>query len=273
MQPIRGITVSVEYDDLLEITLVRNMRHLTECVVVTTSTDTKTKEVCAKVPGVKVFETDLFHAYGARFNKGLSLETALQDCLGRHGWILIWDADTLLPDIMPLDLKIGNLYTPKRRILADPTQWTPDIIWEHLPLSNDRAFPGYHQLFHADDPTIQELPWHDLTFAHAGGADGYFQDRWKPENKIRPNYEVLHLGPRDHNWQGRVSKRLDGTTPEQAAERKQAMDHLLAVKGWAGRPVHDPNYSDHVEVPGEKPSGYLLNGSPQWFGPKQTPGN
>lgn len=260
--PIRGIVVCVNYDDLLAITLHRNMRHLTECVVVTSPTDQKTKDVCRDIPGVRVYETDAFYRFGAKFNKGLAMEEGF-DILGREGWILIWDADTLLPDDISYNYQPGNLYNAHRLILSNPKNWTPEYDWNRAPLSNDREFPGYFQLFHASDAQISQHPWYDVTFAHAGGCDGYFQTRWAPCRKIRLPFKVLHLGPRDANWFGRATERVDNTPVEEAAIHKQEMQKFLAFKGW-GRPINTPfdesSYSEKVAVPGALQTGYRLRG-------------
>lgn len=259
--PIRGIVVCVNYDDLLEITLWRNMRHLTECVVITTPTDERTKEVCRKVPNVRVFETDAFTRFGAKFNKGLAMEEGF-DFLGRHGWILIWDADTLFPDELPSlnNLYQGRLYNAPRLILADPTRWRPDLDWSTLPISNDKSFPGYFQLFYAGDRIINQRPWYDVTFAHAGGGDGYFESRWPNHLKIRMPEKVLHLGPRDTNWFGRASPRRDGLTVEEQEQYQREMRDFLSFKGWAKTDVDVTTYNEKVAVPGATETGYKLRG-------------
>lgn len=259
-QPIRGITVCVNYDDLLEITLVRNMRHLAECVVVTSPNDEKTKAVCARVPNVRVFETDAFYRYGAKFNKGLAIEEGF-DFLGREGWILIFDADTLFPDSMPISLKKGRLYGAPRKILPDPKQWAPEYNWKSANLSNDKSFPGYFQLFNANDPVITKRPWYDVTFTHAGGCDGYFESRWLSENKVRLPFHVLHLGPRDSNWFGRASVRTDRAEIANWRQSNLDMQQFLEFKGWKGNKVRQvTQFEEHVEVPGYEQSGYKLKG-------------
>ncbi|NCX56012.1 MAG: hypothetical protein EBW87_02290 [Burkholderiaceae bacterium] len=131
---IRGIVVCKDYCDLLRITLPLNMKHLDECVVVTSPDDTETKEFCATIPNVRVFETDAFTRFGKQFFcKGLALEEGF-DFLGRHGWILIWDADIIFPGDMSDQVKVENLnpcmmYGAPRLILKDPSKWTPDYDW------------------------------------------------------------------------------------------------------------------------------------------------
>lgn len=263
MLPLKGIVVCVDYDDLLAVTLVRNARHFSEVLVVTHPSDQRTKDVVTQVPNARVYETDAFYRYGAKFNKGLAMEEGF-DALGRDGWICIWDADTLFPDEMNLVPEIGKLYTPKRRILADPKQWRPDLSWDNLPISNDRAWPGYFQLFHAADPVIQQLPWYGCCFSHAGGCDGYFQDRWEPKNKIRPDFMVLHLGPRDANWFGRASARMDNELVDTELQKKhrQDMEDFLAFKGW-NRPKRPIQFQEEIDVPGYQKTGYVVTGKPK----------
>lgn len=101
----------------------------------------------------------------------------------------------------------------------------------YLPLEQDwKSFPihrnvnehaGYSQIFHATDPVLGSPPWHETGWVHAGGADSFFQAKWAPQNKVRPPFECLHLGPAGQNWYGRATPLADGTVPEGAAERRQ----------------------------------------------------
>lgn len=254
MKP-RSLVVSVNYADLLRITLPLNMRFLSECLVITSPGDQETKDVCAGVPGVRVFETDASYRYGARFNKGLSVELGFDE-LGRDGWLLCWDADIIFPDGMDNRLteqnpQIGTLYGPPRVILKDPSQWTPEYDWDRACHTIDRGIPGYFQLFHASDPHIATLPWHDVTFSHAGGGDGYFESRWPRDRKVKLPFNVLHLGLRDHNWMGRAGKRADGKPVENAAENAALMKKFLGSKGWT-MPCTGEAFDDHVNVPGHE---------------------
>lgn len=251
MPALRGIVICVNYDDLLNITLPRNMRHLSECLVITSSKDERTKRVCAETTSVRVHETEAFYKDGARFNKGAAMEEGF-DILGREGWILIWDADTLFPNVMSLDnIQIGNLYGPPRRILEDATKWSQLYSFQEVPLARDKLFPGYFQLFHADDPIVRDhRPWYDTTFIHAGGADGHFQDRWPWEQRIRLPFEVLHLGPRDTNWFGRASSRVDGQPLERAAENWKEMHRYRIWRGWerGTDPRSVAPFDEHLKV-------------------------
>ena len=80
-------------------------------------------------------------------------------------------------------------------------------------------------------------PWYDVDFTHAGGGDHHFQNHWSWGQKRMLPFNVLHLGPRDNNWFGRHSARLDGDQlPAEVAERRRGdMESLLHTHGWCGR--------------------------------------
>ncbi len=251
---VTGFVVCVEYDDLLAITLHRNMRHMRQCIVVTSPNDVKTQELASCVAGVKVHVTDAFYRGGAKFNKGLALEEAFE-LSGRQGWCLIWDADTLMQEktIWPENLQQDVLYGARRLLLDDPSRWSPEFNWSHARPTQDRPGTGYFQLFHASSPTIAKLPWYDCTFTHAGGGDGYFTARW--ERKEWLPFKVLHLGPRDANWMGRATAKLDGSKHENAEARRAEMQHYLQNAPWRGK---SPTlFEEHVQVEGHTPTGYV----------------
>lgn len=257
MPEIRGITIAVGewYARTLEICLVRNMRHMTECLVVTTPQDDAVKAVVAKVPGARVFETDAFTRHGARFNKGLGIEEGF-DALGRHGWLWIWDADCLAPDHFPQDnLRPGFLHGCTRRILEDPRRWSPSLDWRVCPQARDGGPIGYCQVFQADDPVLaHRRPWYDVSFAHAGGGDAAFMGLWPKSRHAMLPMDVLHLGPRDTHWFG-----VD-------QEGKDMMSAFVVRNGWERRnPRVDRTAVDRVgaivervEVPGYAPSSFEL---------------
>ena len=246
--------VSVDYADLLAITLPYNRHHFSEIWVVTSSADEQTKAV-AQAHGAHVFVTDSFYANGAAFNKWLALEEGL-DAMGRDGWLCLMDSDVLWPmDVISAEyirtlvigmqhgsikqdthLKIGTICSPLRRMWNTfphnpmPIRTTDLMLgdcrvpggsrWQDFPIHrNINEWAGYSQIFHASDPALGSPPWHQVDWKHAGGADSFFQQKWKPENKVRPPFEVLHLGPAGQNWYGRATPRLDGTTAPDADGR------------------------------------------------------
>jgi hypothetical protein len=211
--------------------------------------------VARSVPGVDVYETDKFFQFGAKFNKGWSLESGF-DVMGRHGWLAVWDADILWPDSLPLsDLRPTTLYGARRRILDDPTAWHPALDWRALPLRRDGGPIGFTQIFHADAPSLRgKRPWYEVSFSHAAGGDDYFMRHFAPDRRRVLPIEALHLGPCDRHWFG-----CD-------AEGKELMAAFVKRNGWrrateglppeAGAGVGE--IVERVDVPGYEPTGYQL---------------
>jgi hypothetical protein len=85
-----GLTVCVDYGDLLAVTLPRNARGFERVVVATTEADRATLDIVADVPNAVAFTTDAFTRDGATFNKGLAIEEAIE-FFGREslGWLCL----------------------------------------------------------------------------------------------------------------------------------------------------------------------------------------
>lgn len=234
---MRAILASVEYSDLLALSLPYNRHHFDEVFVVTTPEDLATQAV-AKQHGATLVITDLFHARGADFNKWAAMEHGI-NVMGRGGWMCIMDADVLWPKKIPRQqLTWGCIYTPCRRMCSTiPSEPPPEESWRRYPIDALRNhWSGYTQIFHADDPVLGHLPWFDDRWKHAGGADTVFQERWRSTTKRRPTFEVLHLGAHRQNWCGRVSPFADGTRPQQAETRQAAFTNYM--KSRTGRGSH-----------------------------------
>lgn len=270
--------VAVDYADLLKVTLPWNRHHFTDVCVVTTFKDTTTLDV-AESNNARWFRTNSFYDDGAFFNKWKALEEGIEWFLsGRNDdWLCIMDADVLWPKQVHLErfLRVGYLYGPRRRMAPWPLPIIPqEEEWEFFPLHRqEREIAGYSQIFHTSDPMLSTcgncgcpkrvhtdyhgaksychgncegkcsgFTWHQTDWKHAGGADSFFQAKWPPENRIRPPFEVLHLGDAGQNWCGRVSQRADGTIPDRAEERARQLQAMLAAragKRWGDRFKHE----------------------------------
>lgn len=217
---LRAAVVSVDFADLLDITLGYNRHHFAEVMVVTAERDVATVAIAEK-HGATVFTTNAFYEAGAVFNKWKALEQGL-DAYGRHGWMCLMDADILWPKYIPeFELVKGVLYTPRRRMMTDVRTPIPqEPYWAKFPMHpQQREWAGFTQIFHSDDPVLPPAPWHQTNWKHAGGADSFFQMLWPDGKKVRPPFEVLHLGDAGVNWCGRVTPFQDGSTPPEAPER------------------------------------------------------
>lgn len=227
--------VCVEYGDLLAVTLSYNRHHFDKVLVVTHMADKETIVVCENL-GVDYITTPAFYENGAHFNKWKALEEGL-DLMGREGLLCIMDPDVMWPkEIGPLhQFCPGRLYTPRRRLLRDVMQEIPpEEDWCKLELFNEREFAGYSQVFYGDDSRLPDPPWHEQNWIHAGGADSAFQNLWKHEEKIRPSWEVLHLGSPGLNWCGRTTRRRDGRLPVNADGRAESLHRLMRMRKSTG---------------------------------------
>jgi hypothetical protein len=239
--------VSVNYTDLLALTLPHNRRHFRNIFIVTSLDDYPTVLPVANANNAMLFGTDAFYRRGAKFNKWLALEEGIASFRRTNelGWVCLMDADIVWPqwtDLHHYSLRPGFLYTPRRRICnpippcVQPTSDGPGILppeneWDNWPLHRQEIeFAGYSQIFHANDPVLGPPPWHQTDWSHAGGADSFFQKKWPAERKIRPIFQVLHLGPPGVNWMGRSSPLLDGTNPPDSHAKE-----IDLSKMWAAR--------------------------------------
>lgn len=239
MRGLTGITIAVgeAYANCLSITLRRNMRHFDRSLVITTPVDHRIQSLASSIPGVSVFETNAFYDHGACFNKGYAMELGF-DVIGRRGWILIWDADILLPGTLPTEkLDPKCLHGARRRMLIEgPAAFHDDLDWSTLPINPDKGPVGFFQLFNAH-AIEEQRPWYDVTFAHAGGGDAYFLTHWpKTHHRILP-MEVLHLGDNDRHWFGTDAQSID------------LMAAFVHANGWkAAAAKHDLTALDRVQA-------------------------
>lgn len=228
-----AVTVSVDYGDILSVTLPMNQVMFDRIIVVTTKRDEETIDVC-KEHGVECLVTNVFYENGAAFNKGAAIERAFEFA-GRQGWFCHVDADVILPDsaAVAVDSLIpGNLYTPERYIATDMRIALRDdfehVSWDdNFSLRVGEEFAGYCQYFHSSDPAIRDLPWYPTNWKHAGGSDSEFWKKWPKSNRLRPPFRVLHLGEDGVNWAGRVTRRLDGTDPPDANRHAELMRQFI----------------------------------------------
>lgn len=265
---MRAIMVSVDYADLLSVTLPHNRRHFQEVMVVTSPTDQAT-EVVALENRCTILKTDLFYQDGAAFNKWRALEHAL-DIFGRRDWLCVMDADVLWPrDIcfreehdkitwwMPNAASQGGTICQTKGILAGPLRhmcpWpiTPipdERTWGGFPIHrNVNEWAGYSQIFHANDPVLGEPPWHETDWESAGAADSFFQQKWVRERKIRLPFNVLHLGEAGQNWYGRATRYADGKLPKGSAEKIAKCTEIWRVRNERRRAGLDPFAGERIK--------------------------
>lgn len=220
--------VCVDYHDILAQTLPLNRHHFDRVNVVTDKKHYYATRQVTEANNASLTATDSFYAGGATFNKWVALEELFDQC-GRDGWLVIIDADIVWPNIAPLDLIPGKLYTPARYMYPEVKRIPPESEWSLYPIHRNLGeWAGYTQIFHADDPVLGPPPWHEINWRHAGGADSFFQRKWAKANKIRPSWNCLHVGPSGMNWCGRATAYADGSVPSDSDDKVAVLRQFMA---------------------------------------------
>lgn len=220
---MKAILTCVDYGDILAQTLPYNRHHFDRVVIVTTPADEETQQV-AKQCDCELHVTADFYKNSASFNKWIPLEQGL-DLLGRDGLICIMDADIAWPKKIPqINYQRETLYSP-RRYLFTPLHIPPESEWDKLPIHPvAHLYTGYTQIFHGEDKALGAPPWH-MFHENAGGPDSLFQKKYT--KKQRMPFKVLHLGPTETNWGGRITPRADGTEVPGAEYRRSRLKQLI----------------------------------------------
>jgi hypothetical protein len=224
------IITCVNYADFLRLTLPAAKRAFGSVTVLTSPQDLQTRFVCESI-GAKPYLTDVWQEYGATFNKSAAISECLQvvtqnddDC-----WVLLMDADVLLPDGVRIDLPAldrSTLYSVPRRLCENESDWIsfragrmpwgafpldiPPVIggkvWGGVPTANPAGLMGYFQLWHLSClGGIRIMP----LSRNAASYDISFALRFADNKRVLLPFEVLHLGPIRVNWDGRNSASWD----------------------------------------------------------------
>jgi hypothetical protein len=205
---INGLVVSCQYSDLFQYGIARWYNYLHSLTVVTDYKDTKTLELLARYPDIRVHQTDIFYANGAKFNKGAAMEEAR---LGPNApdwadWMLFFDAD-IIPEYawyekiehMGDNLDRKTLYGAKRFQANSPQ----DIDKATLQLIPDAPCDGgYFHMFHSSTIPKRDIPLLETWWPHAGVYDSHFKNRWSEGKRYVLPIKLTHLGDRE-NWCGR----------------------------------------------------------------------
>ena len=236
---IEVIIPCLRYGDFLSITLPETKRWFTAITVLTAPEDDETIAIAQRA-GVSLHLTSSWFKDGARLNKAAAINSCLDELHleGTDSWVLLLDADIIVQndlheDVMTLDPK--GLYSVKRRMCEGMEDWldmcrgrcrvedfplyVPGVengkVWKHRPTDNPAALCGYFQLWHITKSTgLKRMP----ASPNAADYDVEFAFSF-PETarKFIDGQEVLHLGPRKTNWDGRISPRWDLSAAERLA--------------------------------------------------------
>lgn len=221
---LEAVMVSVDFGDYLAQTLRHTLPHVDDLVVVTSTADERTPDVC-RAAGARWVRTDVFYADGAIFNKGRGINVGLQ-ALRRTDWVVHLDADIVLPRTLRAALEAKaldreTLYGVRRAMCQSWADWkayepsleSPAPFPHERPvISRRRGYipVGYFQLFHSRAAALAGRDaWYVEDSPNAAYSDIWFCERWT-RRRLLTDLEVVHLyeGVQydEINWRGRASK-------------------------------------------------------------------
>jgi hypothetical protein len=204
---MEAIIVSVNYGDFLSITLPQNKKYFDEILVITTSDDLLTKQVCAE-NNVACIESNKFYENGAKFNKGAALSESFSK-LRYKDWVCVLDADCLLNDsfLEKFDKNTRNIepfYGGGRTFIYSYEDYM-DYLNGLKKLSDFDYYEGkgngYMQLFNLNSQVAKSEPLETLYPSNSENVliDIIFLKKFCPTIEKDPNLidlgiDVIHLG-------------------------------------------------------------------------------
>jgi len=198
---IIGVTVSVNYSDILAFMLRQNAKFLHKWYIVSSPEDIKTAELlrASNLENVELLIYHGFHENGAVFNKGGAVQFAQNHIENNYTGanILLLDSDIYLPDTftdkLPACIEDNILYGVRERL----DYWTVEDYVKNQnprPYRHGDAFVGFFQLYKQNTykyPSSYSCSDCDNLFSRMFG------------NHIHIEISVKHLGKEGDNWYGR----------------------------------------------------------------------
>lgn len=226
---MHAITVAVDYTDFLSATVPLNRHHFKRMTVITDAASAAAVDAAVSRFDVRVYVASAFSAAGSWFNKWGALDEFL-DTDGRAGIMCLLDADIVLPGVLHhLQVSTGCLFSPWRRYLVDWKGVIPaETQWGNLPddvpgLDKMNEWYGSTLFFDGQDPSLPSGHWFSGFTQSAAGGDLRLWNCWPVDRRVRPVFDVLHLGHPRQNWFGRVSAYRNGEFPAGASARAAEM--------------------------------------------------
>jgi len=191
-----GITVSVKYDNLLDIILPQNAKFFEKWYIVVQESDQATINVIHKhnIPCVEIIYFDFYD--NATFNKGGGVKSA-QKLIPDGTTVLILDSDIFIPDgtvLMDTIEEYSTLYSMERYDYHTYSEFINNTGGRRY----DATFMGFFQLYkHRSD-----LLYNDSENCRV--CDANFADFF-PKKIMLPGI-IKHLGQDNVNHFGRMNR-------------------------------------------------------------------
>ena len=203
------IIVSVNYNDLLILSLENNTKIFDHITVVTSSDDILCQKICQKY-GVNCVITDKMYDNDATFNKGKAINEGIKSIVNPD-YILLLDSDIIVKDKINLnELDDNKLYTSDRWICKSFSiyqDWVNNKIEiQKIGKRESDKGIGFFQLFNYSNDCVDKEQVYPEISKNAAWSDLIFRDKFRIREKI--NNTIIHLGDPYKNWDGRVTNRF-----------------------------------------------------------------
>jgi len=194
------LVTCVNMSSYLTVSLNHNRNFFKDYYVLTSSTDSKTIELC-KQNNVNVIEYNQFYIRGAKFNKSGAIKFAQQKLhkLYPSSWILLLDVDVIITDecidkINKTELNKSYLYGVQRYDV-----WNSEELHnKNLTRLYSNVNPcGYFQLYYNKNMYYPEFS------KNASWCDILFIRKFKSACKLKNSY-IFHIGKEGSHWDGKT---------------------------------------------------------------------
>ena len=198
---ISGLTICVDYSDLLEKSIDTWAKTLDRLVIVSNLDDSQTVKLAwpYRHSNIELFRTNVFYENGAIFNKSLAICEAMRALnWGVENWCMFFDADIVPPHNWR---QVWEAQRPDPEFMYGAHRWL-----ENGEPILELEMAGWFQIFHSSNPNVQRRPLLQTDWKHAGGYDSEFHQRWREHQKVWLPLHLIHQGMHGENWFGRGQK-------------------------------------------------------------------
>ena len=197
------IIVSVDYSDLLILTLMSNVRIFDNITVITSKSDEECMKICEAL-GVSCYSTDCMYDDGASFNKAKAINFGISK-LKNPEFVLLLDSDIIVREkIDTRILQSDFFYYCDRYMIEDYDSYRRyaygNIAIDSFPRESHEGL-GYFQLFNYSKRNVFPESSSD-----AAWSDIHFRNKFLKRERLES--AVIHLGKDKKNWNGRVTEKF-----------------------------------------------------------------
>lgn len=206
MSNVVCITVSTNYDDILDIIIPQNSKLLKKWYIVTDHNDRATINVINKhnCSNIEILFFDLYN--NSTFNQGGAIKLAQNKAFSEFDTntiILIMDSDIYLPDdfiqiTSNIEISRNMIFGAEKRLEFHSHDHFLNNIVDNITLWTQAYIAGFFQLCLNDPNHVYS------DSSNASSVDMRYRDTF--EHKRILNVSIKHLGKTGVNWDGRKNR-------------------------------------------------------------------